>query len=160
MKCALCGFEFSEADAKRPCARCPVGANCDLICCPNCGYQTPGEPRWLRRWRFLPSPRLLSPVRERGVGVRGEDGGRGEGGLGVRALEIIALRSGWDAEIVEVRAHDDAVLRKLTAVGILPGVRVRLLRKFPCYLIELGHAQIALDKELASAILVRPVSER
>jgi hypothetical protein len=28
------------------------------------------------------------------------------------------------------------------------------LRRFPCYLIELGHAQIALDRELASAIVV------
>jgi len=79
-------------------------------------------------------------------------------GLGVRALEtmpLVALRSGWDAEIVEVRAHNDAVLRKLTALGILPGVRVQLLRRFPCYLVQISHAQIALDKQLASAILVR-----
>jgi DNA-directed RNA polymerase subunit RPC12/RpoP len=30
MKCALCGFEFTESEAKRPCARCPLGAHCDL----------------------------------------------------------------------------------------------------------------------------------
>lgn len=132
MKCTLCGFEFSEADAKRPCARCPLGVNCDLVCCPNCGYQTPAEPRWLRRWRR-----------------------RRRGSLELSSQTLAARKPGWDGEIVEVHAYDAAVLRKLTALGLLPGVRVRLLRRFPCYLVELGHAQIALDRELASAIVVR-----
>jgi hypothetical protein len=34
MKCALCGFEFTESEAKRPCARCPLGAHCDLFVVP------------------------------------------------------------------------------------------------------------------------------
>lgn len=131
MKCALCGFEFSESDAKRPCASCPLGAKCDLVCCPNCGYQAPREPRWLsrlRRWR-----------RRNGV----YDG------------TLAALKPGAETEIIAVRPHNERVLHKLTALGLLPGVRVRLLRRFPCYLIELGHVQIALDRELASAIVVR-----
>lgn len=138
MKCALCGLEFSEAEARRPCKSCPLGQACDLICCPNCGYQMLGEPRWLRRWR------------RRWHRVRATEP------LGTSAaISLVALKPGWDAEIVEVYAHDDAVLRKLTALGLLPGVRVQLLRKFPCYLVQLGHAQIALDKQLASAIWVR-----
>ncbi|MFN4217840.1 MAG: FeoA family protein [Candidatus Bipolaricaulia bacterium] len=131
MKCALCGFEFSEADAKRPCARCPVGAKCDLICCPNCGYQAPREPRWLSRWRYRWQRRHTQDE------------------------TLAALKAGVETEIVAVRPRDKRMLHKLTALGLLPGVRVRLLRKFPCYLIELGHAQIALDGELASAIVVR-----
>ncbi len=138
MKCALCGFEFSDADAKRPCTSCPLGANCDLVCCPNCGYQTPGEPRWLRRWRGR-RHRIRST----------------ESPEPSAAISLAALKSGWDAEIVKVYAHDDAVLRKLTALGLVPGVRLQLLRKFPCYLLQLGHAQIALDKQLAAAIGVR-----
>lgn len=132
MKCALCGFEFSESDAKRPCASCPLGAKCDLVCCPNCGYQAPREPRWLSRWRHRHNA---------------YDG------------TLAALKPGVETEIVAVRPRDKRTLHKLTALGLLPGVRVRLLRRFPCYLIELGHAQIALDRELASAIVVRPTSE-
>ncbi|MCS6903452.1 MAG: ferrous iron transport protein A [Candidatus Bipolaricaulota bacterium] len=131
MKCALCGFEFAEADARRPCASCPLGAKCNLICCPNCGYQAPQELPWLsrlRRWRRR-NERL--------------DG------------TLAALQSGMEREIISVRPRDQRTLHKLTALGLLPGVRVRLLRRFPCYLIELGHAQIALDRELASAIVVR-----
>lgn len=135
MKCALCGFEFSEADAKRPCASCPLGSNCDLICCPNCGYQAFKEPRWLTRWRA-----------------------RWRRRTSVSDGTLAALKPGTETEIVAVRPRDQRIFRQLTALGLLPGVRVRLLRKFPCYLIELGHAQLALDRELASAIVVR--SER
>ncbi|MCX8104105.1 MAG: ferrous iron transport protein A, partial [Candidatus Bipolaricaulota bacterium] len=122
MKCALCGFEFAEADARRPCASCPLGTQCDLVCCPNCGYQTPGEPQWLsrlRRWR--------------------RRSGAPEGTLA-------ALQPGMETEIISVRPRDKRTLHKLTALGLLPGVRVRLLRKFPSYLIAVGHAQIALDR--------------
>ncbi len=133
MKCALCGFEFSESDAKRPCASCPLGAKCDLICCPNCGYQAPREPKWLNRWRFR----------------------RWRFRHGAHDGTLAALKPGVETEIVAVRPRDKRTLHKLTALGLLPGVRVRVLRRFPCYLIELGHAQIALDRELASAIVVR-----
>lgn len=128
MKCALCGLEFSQADAKRPCGGCPLGANCDLLCCPRCGYQVPQEPAWLARWRRR--------RRQRREGT------------------LAAVESGAVTEIIGVRSRDEIVLRKLVALGLLPGVRVRVLRRFPCYLIELGHAQIALDRELASAIVV------
>lgn len=91
--------------------------------------------RW-RRWRQTPkSP----PV---AVGASSE------------TMTLAALEPGRIAEILEVRSQDDAVLRKLTALGLLPGVRLQLLRRFPCYLLQIGHAQIALDKWLASAILV------
>ena len=65
------------------------------------------------------------------------------------------MQPGIETEIIAVRPRDQRILHKLTALGLLPGVRVRLLRRFPCYLIELGHTQIALDRELASAIVVR-----
>lgn len=129
MKCALCGFEFSEANAKRPCVNCPLGAKCDLVCCPNCGYQAPREPTWLNRWRLRRRRRLSAGM-------------------------LAALPSGVVSEIVALRPRDERILHKLTALGLLPGVRVHVLRRFPCYLIELGHAQIALDRELASAIVV------
>jgi len=38
MKCSLCGYEFSDDDAR--CKGCLINKGCKTICCPNCGYQT------------------------------------------------------------------------------------------------------------------------
>ena len=50
-QCALCGLRFTHGD--RVCGACPIGAGCDLVRCPGCGYQFPRRSRtveWLRRW--------------------------------------------------------------------------------------------------------------
>jgi hypothetical protein len=36
--CSLCGYEF-EHGASSSCASCPLGASCNTMCCPNCGYK-------------------------------------------------------------------------------------------------------------------------
>jgi rubredoxin len=54
MRCALCGYEFTEDEGKAACAGCPLGHGCAMRRCPNCGYEMPAEPEWLRRvqaWR-------------------------------------------------------------------------------------------------------------
>ncbi|OGF56348.1 MAG: hypothetical protein A2Z21_05940 [Candidatus Fraserbacteria bacterium RBG_16_55_9] len=68
------------------------------------------------------------------------------------------LNPGERAEIVEYSSADDMTLRRLMALGLLPGVHLRVLRDFPCYLLQVGHAQIALDQQLAAAIIVRSAS--
>jgi hypothetical protein len=35
-KCPLCGKDFSESEKK--CGGCLLSKNCNLVCCPNCGY--------------------------------------------------------------------------------------------------------------------------
>ena len=50
-QCALCGLRFTHGD--RVCGACPLGAGCDLVRCPGCGYQFPRAARtveWLCRW--------------------------------------------------------------------------------------------------------------
>lgn len=44
---------------------------------------------------------------------------------------------------------------KLASMGILPGVRVRLLQRYPAYVIRLGYTDFALDEALARRIRVR-----
>ena len=49
-QCALCGARFT--DGARLCGACPLRRACDVVCCPNCGYQFPRVSRlgaWLRR---------------------------------------------------------------------------------------------------------------
>ncbi|MDY6833525.1 MAG: hypothetical protein SVY53_01840 [Chloroflexota bacterium] len=49
MKCSLCGFEFDEEMAQQACTSCPMHSRCNLIRCPNCAYEIPREPRWLKK---------------------------------------------------------------------------------------------------------------
>lgn len=52
-------------------------------------------------------------------------------------------------------AADMKETRKLMALGILPGVSIRLDRKFPSYVFTVGYSQFTIDRNLAGKILVR-----
>ena len=49
MKCSLCGHEFNEQDAQKACAGCGIIKNCELVKCPECGFESAPEPKWLRK---------------------------------------------------------------------------------------------------------------
>lgn len=57
--------------------------------------------------------------------------------------------------VVYLQAQDHSRMQKLISIGILPGMPVELIQKFPSYVISLGAAEFAIDKQLASAIYVR-----
>lgn len=42
-ECGLCGLRFSHGE--QACGGCPLGAGCDLVKCPGCGYQFPRASR-------------------------------------------------------------------------------------------------------------------
>jgi DtxR family Mn-dependent transcriptional regulator len=46
--------------------------------------------------------------------------------------------------------HPRAV--RLASLGILPGIPVRLVQKYPAYVLRVGFAEIALDYELARLV--------
>ena len=58
--------------------------------------------------------------------------------------------------VVDLAAEDDAQLAKLLALGIIPGVRLRILRRSPCWIIQIGFTRLALDETLARTILLLP----
>lgn len=48
--CALCGARFTHGE--KVCGSCPLNRGCDVVRCPNCGYQFPRESaivRWVTR---------------------------------------------------------------------------------------------------------------
>ena len=54
MKCSLCGYHFNEQESKGGCSTCHVFGACKMIRCSNCGYETPSEPKIIKRlknWR-------------------------------------------------------------------------------------------------------------
>ncbi len=62
-----------------------------------------------------------------------------------------------DAEgvVVYLRTRDRRDVQKLMALGILPGVPIRLIRRFPSYVFQIGFSQFTVDRELADKIHVR-----
>ncbi len=45
---------------------------------------------------------------------------------------------------------------KLLAMGILPGVRVRLVQRFPSYVFQVGRSQFTVDRQLAEQVHLQP----
>ena len=50
---------------------------------------------------------------------------------------------------------DDRQVQKLVAMGILPGVQIKVIRNFPSYVFQVGYSQFAVDRPLAEVIYVR-----
>jgi rubredoxin len=48
VKCALCGYMFDEKRSDKICEGCLLAKGCSLVKCPNCGYETPPEDKWLK----------------------------------------------------------------------------------------------------------------
>ena len=59
------------------------------------------------------------------------------------------------AKVSYLQTHDDMALQKIMAIGALPTTDIRLIQKFPSYVIKIGKSQFAIDKELAAHIYVR-----
>lgn len=65
------------------------------------------------------------------------------------------LRQGESGAIAYVQTGDSDKLKKLMAMGILPGEPVALERRFPSFVFTVGRSRYAVDEEMARAIFVR-----
>lgn len=65
------------------------------------------------------------------------------------------LQEGQRGHIAYIHAHDHSHLQKLIAMGVLPGVPISLLRRFPSFVFEIGYSQFAVDEGIAADIRVR-----
>lgn len=69
------------------------------------------------------------------------------------------LAPGHKGKVAYIYAPETAKLRKLMAMGILPGAPLRLIQNFPSFVFEAGETQFAVDREIADAIYVRLIEE-
>lgn len=76
----------------------------------------------------------------------------------IKIMPLINLKSGQNGKIASVYTKNHALLKKLLAMGILPGINICLIQKFPSYVFQLGQSQFAVDKELAECIFVQAKS--
>ncbi|MEW6446809.1 MAG: FeoA family protein [Bacillota bacterium] len=69
-----------------------------------------------------------------------------------RLTEMVVGQKGI---VVSLAQDKPGMRKKLMALGILPGTPVRLLQRFPSYLIQAGRSQVVIDTELAMEIWVK-----
>ncbi len=67
-------------------------------------------------------------------------------------VTTLKLGTGGVVSCLTDPAHPGAA--RLASLGILPGVPVRLVQKYPAYVLRVGFAEIALDHEMARLVRV------
>ncbi len=72
-------------------------------------------------------------------------------------LSLYEMNAGQKGKISYINTKDHEKLKKLLAMGALPGTQINLIQKFPSYVFKVGQTQFAVDKEIAEAVYVRLV---
>jgi len=65
------------------------------------------------------------------------------------------LSVGESARVAYFSTKEHSRLLKLSALGISPGVVIRLIQKWPAYVVQCEETEIALEPEIARSIYVR-----
>ena len=72
-------------------------------------------------------------------------------------MPLSELRSGDKAKVSYIVTKYHERLDRLSSMGLLPGVQVKLHQRQPTYVIQMGETQIAIDDNIARDIYVRLV---
>ncbi len=72
------------------------------------------------------------------------------------ARSLAGMAVGQRGTIQRLAARQPADLRKLLALGLLPGVELEVERRWPAVVLRLDYSSVALDAALADAVLVSP----
>jgi DtxR family Mn-dependent transcriptional regulator len=64
------------------------------------------------------------------------------------------MEAGQGGRIMYIHTHGESSIKKLMAMGVLPGFEVSLIQRYPSYVFRVGQTQIAVDAEIASEIFV------
>ena len=73
---------------------------------------------------------------------------------------VSSLREGTRGIVVEVRAHAEGRADRLLALGVTPGASVTVLQTFPGLVLLCDQTELAIERRVAEAILVRPQETR
>lgn len=59
------------------------------------------------------------------------------------------------AVVTGIDSEDPSTLRKMAALGALPGTEMVLVQNYPAYVFEMGFARFSIDRELAELIYLK-----
>ncbi|WP_017720990.1 FeoA family protein [Kamptonema formosum] len=70
-------------------------------------------------------------------------------------IALSAVKTGESGTVADLRTKDEAIIRKLMAMGVIPGIPITLEQQFPSYIIKVGRTRAAIDREIAQSIYVK-----
>ncbi len=70
-------------------------------------------------------------------------------------VSLLEMKEGEEGEIVRFDLKSTKDLHKFLVLGLVPGEVVRVILKKPMVVVQLGYAQIALDKTLAAGVYIQ-----
>ncbi|MBO8126312.1 MAG: ferrous iron transport protein A [Firmicutes bacterium] len=71
-------------------------------------------------------------------------------------LNLAQLPKGRKARVCSL-SETGKDLQKLLIFGITPGQSVLVIQQYPTIVVEVGHTVVALDRQVASKVLVKPL---
>jgi DtxR family transcriptional regulator, Mn-dependent transcriptional regulator len=72
-----------------------------------------------------------------------------------QSVNLTGLRPGAHGAVSCLEQPWTTDAARLAGLGVLPGVRLHLVQRYPAYIVRLGRSEIAIDAALASRIRVR-----
>jgi DtxR family Mn-dependent transcriptional regulator len=69
-------------------------------------------------------------------------------------VPLSEMQKGRSGKIAYIHTHDRDMLKKIMAMGALPGLSVTLEQSFPSYVFRIGESRFAVDKNVADQIRV------
>lgn len=73
-----------------------------------------------------------------------------------KIINVLQMFPGQCGKIVELKTVNRTILTKLMSLGIVPGVSVTMLRRYPGVILQAGYTKVALDRSFAVFIYIVP----
>ncbi|MGH7144431.1 MAG: ferrous iron transport protein A [Terriglobales bacterium] len=163
MNCACCGNDFEAAAARKQCRSCALFGGCSMLKCPRCGYEQPADTRLTRWLKNLFAPRSAACAQEAPTpAVAAAETTKATAKFRVAVAvapgavtQLSEAPAGAQGMVARLNMEDGREVRKLMAMGVLPGTSIELLQRFPSYVFQVGYSQFTIDRDLAAAIYVQ-----
>ena len=135
INCSMCGHTFDPL-LHLACQNCPLKKGCNLVCCPQCGYEMVDvQQSKLARLaaRFIAAPQPKMAVRP-------------------TLAEIIP---GGEVKVIGFGSMLPGDRQaQLQSFGLIPGRVVRVVQHAPVTIIQVENTELALETEMAREIQV------
>lgn len=69
-------------------------------------------------------------------------------------ISMTKLEAGDKATVFSIVSQDVNYLHKLMVFGLVEEAEFEVLQKIPCYVLQIGQTQLAIDKKMAQHIMV------
>jgi len=147
MLCQLCGYEF-EATNMACHTECPMGSHCNLICCPNCGYQVVNESK-----SFL--VQLLHRLWPSSGTIKNSNHQRRPKNARRNTVPLTHIPIGQEVEIDSFMDMPPDRLTRLSLFGLTAGTLIEVLQRYPSPVIRIDQTELAIAKEILEQIWVK-----